>query len=39
MGWLEMGSGDGWFGEGKVGRYVGVVYREVVDWMGFSQVM
>ena len=35
MGWLEMGFEYGWFGEGKVWRYVGVMYREVVDWMGF----
>ena len=35
IGQLDMGSGDGQFGKGKVGRYVGVVYREVVDWMGF----
>ena len=35
MWWLEIGSGYGQFGKGKVGRYVGVVYREVVDWMEF----
>lgn len=30
-----MGFGYGWFGKEKVGRYVGVMYREVVDWMEF----
>lgn len=32
MWWLEIESGYGQFGKGKVGRYVGVVYRQVVDW-------
>lgn len=39
MGWLEMGSGDGWFGEGKVGRYVGVVYNIYSDELWFVKII
>ena len=34
-----MGTVHRWFGKGKVGRYVGVVYREIIDWVGFSRVI
>ena len=38
MGWLEIGSGDGWFGKEKVGVYVGGVGGEAMDLIGLRQV-